>query len=923
MVFRGMRSRVHLAFVSLLCFCALAHGATEQLIEGKPWTGANTAVRKTTHEIMTQVGASEPPPGVRLRKEREIPGRENRKQDPRSPRAARWPLAKSMSAEAVGPQPSAPQVLGTSFTGGSLGNTGSFPPDSMGAVGPSQFVVFINGLIRTFNKTTGVADGVLNVNSDVFFSSVMTPAGPAHNFTTDPQVRYDRLTNRWILSIIDAPSTKRNVGVPNRVLLAVSDAGSAGTITASTAWSFYFVQQNTVGGGDTGESLDYDSLGVDQNALYIGGSMFGAASGTFINTSLFVVRKTSLLDGGPLVVTAFRGLINNGDGPDSPRGVDNYDANATEGYIIGASDSLYGRLILRRIVDPGGTPAISPNIPITVNATEAPIAVDHFGNNNGANGRLDALDDRLFAAQIRNGRLWTAHNIAVDASGVAASAGARRDAVRWYELDVPAGSGTPGVIQSGTIFDSTASAGSARQYWIPSVAISGQGHAALGFSTAGAPFHIDAATCGRLAPDVLGATAPPVLYTASAGAYNPPDDTGSSSGRRWGDYSFTSVDPQDDMTMWTIQEFCDTTNSFGVRAVKLIAPPPAAPSSSAPSNVDHGASNTDVVITGTPNNGSGFFDPGNGFAKHLTGGISGSGLTINSVRYTDPTHITLNLTVSASAPLGGRTITVTNPDGQAATSASGIVTISPQANLDISQTVAPAPVAAGYHVTYHLSVKNNGPDPASNVVVTETLPAQAGFVSATPQPASASGTQVTFNLGSLASGASDALDITVKFSSSASGTLLATAQISSSVDDLNTGNNSASTPTAVLADSDGDGIPDQWETAHGLNPADPNDASADADGDGYGNLQEYLAGTDPHSAASFWSAKVQVSAADVHITFNTVAGATYRVDAANDLTSPSWGALATGLVGTGQSMTVIDSNAAVAPAKFYRVTVSR
>ena len=38
----------------------------------------------------------------------------------------------------------------------------------------------------------------------------------------------------------------------------------------------------------------------------------------------------------------------------------------------------------------------------------------------------------------------------------------------------------------------------------------------------------------------------------------------------------TDVDPNDDMTMWTIQEFCNGTNTYGVRAVQLIAPPPAA-----------------------------------------------------------------------------------------------------------------------------------------------------------------------------------------------------------------------------------------------------------------------------------------------------------------------------------------------------------
>lgn len=41
-------------------------------------------------------------------------------------------------------------------------------------------------------------------------------------------------------------------------------------------------------------------------------------------------------------------------------------------------------------------------------------------------------------------------------------------------------------------------------------------------------------------------------------------------------------------------------------------------------------------------------------------------------------------------------------------------------------------------------------------------------------------------------------------------------------------------------DSDHDGMPDEWETARGLNPNESSDNTADRDGDGYTNVEEYL-----------------------------------------------------------------------------------
>jgi hypothetical protein len=623
-----------------------------------------------------------------MKREMEGPDRENLPDGPfKTYRSNRFPLPGTGRDTAPAPEVAA-QTIGPSFnavTGPA--ETGAFPPDTEAEVGPSSVVLHVNGRLRTFTKGTTaiapVADGVVNVDTDVFFASVMTPPGAGEiTFSTDPNVRYDRISNRWFLNIIDVTLSSATFATTraNRVILAVSDAASNGNITGATVWTFYQFQ------GDATLFTDYQSFGVDATALYIGGNMFTLA-GSFNSTKGFVIPKAPLLTGSPATVWSYPGLVatSTGVGPFSPRGADNPDPTNTGatavGYFIGVDNATFNTLMMRRVTNPGSlgvAPTISANVSIaTPLTTRFPVLVPHLGNTGGSNGRLDALDDRLFSAMIRNGRLWTAHSIGVNNTGVAGTTN-NRNAARWYEIQNI--STTPSVVQSGTLFDNNATNdANQRNYWIPTIAVSGQGHAVLGSSIAGTNEAINAFVTGRQSGDTLGTlregpggTAFPG-YTTSATAYNPPSDPGGGAGRRWGDYSATTVDPLDDMTMWTFQEYNNGSNTYGVRGVRLIAPPPPAALTPLPTFVNAGLASVDVVITGVQVNGSAFYDPGPNLApparpfNHLTASIAPplapEALVVNSVTYNSPTQITVNLN-TIGATLGTKTLTITNPDGQ-------------------------------------------------------------------------------------------------------------------------------------------------------------------------------------------------------------------------------------------------------------------
>ncbi len=631
---------------------------------GVPWTG-EMAITESVAQIMARDAATAQPrdgDSILAMPEREIHWRRERPSAEGAPEVSQWPPMAAGQAqvnERPGHEgdPRDPQTVDTSFNTVTISTSGFIPPDTCGDVGPTQYLAVVNGRVRVSSKTG--APGTLNTTLTTFFNSVR-----GGSTVGDPWVRYDRLTSRWFVVAI-------TTSTPNRIVLAVSDGP---TVTSTTDFDFYFFQHDLVGttpNADTGGFADYPSLGVDNNALYLGANIFNPG---YIGTTGYVVRKSSMLSGGPIVVTAFRQMATGaGNGPYSPRGVQNDNASATEGYIIGVSNTLFSQLVMRRISTPGGTPTISGNILITVPTTQFPTAVSVLGSTRP----LDPLDDRLFEASIYLNQftgertLWTAHNFRVTSAGVATAAGTRVGS-RWYELENL--TGTPAVLQSGTVFDPAAA--DFDKYWIPSVAMSLQGHAALGCSIGGTLRRAEIAVVGRLAGDTLGTMQTPTIAQTSATDYNV-EVVGT---QRWGDYSATSVDPTDGMTIWTIQEYCNANNSWACRAFKLLAPSPVTPTSASPPSVMAGATGVDVDLTGPVVLGSGFFDPDPSYPNHISALVNGGGVTVNSVTFVDPMNITLNIDVSAGAATGARTITVTNPDGQMVTSG-GILTVVPACAL--------------------------------------------------------------------------------------------------------------------------------------------------------------------------------------------------------------------------------------------------
>lgn len=471
------------------------------------------------------------------------------------------------------------QQVGLNFTAATVSDSLDpliIPPNLNGAVGVQQYIVMTYNVIRSFDKSTGLPDGVLNIDAASFF-------GVGAN---DVRISFDRFSQRWFMSCEGIDST---TGKSSTIILAVSRDG---VVAPSTKWDFYTFSNAQMipqiafpGSGD----LDYQQLAIDQKAVYISADAFDRR-GYFVGTSALVIQKNSLRGAGsPVSAKVFYGIlpglnINLPSGFTPP--ADNFDPEPSFGYIVNAScgysGAVYNKIFLYRVVDQGTRFArlsrqITIKVPTYADVGNAP----HKGNLFGVSAYLQTGGCNFTAPHVRNHQLYVCHSVLVSQSGAGTPKG-DRIGVRWYQFDLTGdstGQGrgveteltVPVLVQWGTLFDSSVTA-TPDFYYIPSIMTNKRGDLVVAGTVSGLETYTNVAYAGRLASDAKNTLRGPLRLTDSTNPYNfGPfvNPFNANIGQRWGDLSSLSPDPIDDLDIWSTQEFAAVQNGWGVQVTQL------------------------------------------------------------------------------------------------------------------------------------------------------------------------------------------------------------------------------------------------------------------------------------------------------------------------------------------------------------------
>jgi hypothetical protein len=401
-------------------------------------------------------------------------------------------------------------------------HSGAIPPDSMGAAGPNDFVQLINGAFAVYEKNGTLAQPLITDRNFWIDAGISVGSFPTRDGVTDPRIIYDPSVGRWFaVQLQIMPTGTRNV------LVARSDSSDP-----TGHW-----QASSFVGNTTGFS-DFPTLAVDVNGVYIGTNNF-TSSGSPKGVSLFSIPKADLLGGTPTLtnMTRFDDLSSAHVGS-ALQGAN--DIGGASGAILGVDNTL-GFIDLTRVSGSGGPGA-------TLSATTK-IASLLDGQPNSARQpdgtrTIATGDNRLSGSVVQIGNLIYMTNNIGDGPTPGATT---HDIVHWIVLDAT----TDAVLQQGTISDPNF------DFFYPSIAANAEGDVVLAFDrsggpTAGAAGNISAyAAVGTTTNGILTFGTPFLLQSGLVDDYHLVD---AANINRWGDYSATTVDPNDPFDFWTVQE---------------------------------------------------------------------------------------------------------------------------------------------------------------------------------------------------------------------------------------------------------------------------------------------------------------------------------------------------------------------------------
>jgi len=430
--------------------------------------------------------------------------------------------------------------LGTGFPGYTIQ---AVVPDTNGAVGPTQFVQFVNESFAVFNKATGSLEyGPANGNT--LWQALGGPCSSSTNL--DEIAQFDKLANVWVLMMPVFTS-------PNYLCFAVSTTSDA----TNGGWNLYAFEEPVSKICGCRLTPDYPKISVWPDGYYI--TFNQGWNGNFEGAAACVVNRNAMLAGTAATMQCFQ---NTGAsyGALLPADLDGTSAPPTGSpdYFLNFDGNDQSLDLWQFHVDwttpanstftgPTNIPVAAFNEPCGETVTELNYTTGACIPQAGTSQGLDSYGDRLmYRLAYRNFGTYQAlvvnHTVQIGTSS-------NQTGVRWYELQ-NTGSGF-GVYQQGTY------APDSSYRWMGSIAMDKAGDIALGYSVSSSTLSPSIRYTGRVPSDGLGTMESETDVLTSAGVAH-----GSQTNTfRWADYSSMAIDPTDDCTFWYTTEYQPTNGN--------------------------------------------------------------------------------------------------------------------------------------------------------------------------------------------------------------------------------------------------------------------------------------------------------------------------------------------------------------------------